>query len=189
MPNMNIGRAQVDVIVPCYNYGRFLAQCIDSALSQHVPVRVLIIDDASQDCTEQVGRSLAAQHKEVEYRRHSANKGHIATYNEGIEWLESEYMILLSADDMLAEGSLSAVLPILVAYPAMTLLYGQAVKFVDAPPVLPPPAMPPHFTIIQGWRFIEELCRTNENPVASPAAAIVRTSTQRQVGGYLGSGH
>ena len=38
--------SRVDVIVPCYNYGRFLRECVESILSQPVEVRVLIIDDA-----------------------------------------------------------------------------------------------------------------------------------------------
>src|SRR6185312_15605269 len=40
----------VDVVVPCYNYARFLQECVGSVLSQDgVDVRVLIIDDASID--------------------------------------------------------------------------------------------------------------------------------------------
>ena len=51
----------VDVIVPCYNYGRFLRECVESVLDQDgVDVRVLIIDDASADDTPDVGRALAA---------------------------------------------------------------------------------------------------------------------------------
>ena len=46
--------SRVDVIVPCYNYGRFLRECVESVLSQPVDVRVLIIDDASTDDTPQV---------------------------------------------------------------------------------------------------------------------------------------
>src|SRR5262249_2335677 len=75
--------ASVDVIVPCYNYGRFLEECVRSVLNQDgVDVKVLIIDDASSDNTPEVGRALAAADPRVEYRRHAANQGHIATYNE-----------------------------------------------------------------------------------------------------------
>ena len=42
--------SKVDVIVPCYNYARFLEECVRSVLDQSVKdVRVLIIDDASAD--------------------------------------------------------------------------------------------------------------------------------------------
>ena len=79
--------ARVDVIVPCYNYGRYLGGCVRSALDQGgVDVRVLVLDDASADDTEAVGRRLAERDRRVGYRRHPANRGHIATYHEGLDW-------------------------------------------------------------------------------------------------------
>ena len=43
------------MIVPCYRYGHYLRQCVESVLSQsHGDLRVLIIDDASPDHTEEV---------------------------------------------------------------------------------------------------------------------------------------
>ena len=69
----------IDVIVPCYNYGRYLRGCVESVLS-HERVwtsRVLIIDDASpgpHSC--QVGKKMGGQGQPaVEYRRHAANWG------------------------------------------------------------------------------------------------------------------
>ena len=87
--------ARVDVIVPCYNYGHFLEGCVESALRQEgVDVRVLIIDDASPDDTEVVGRRLAERDPRVTYRRHAVNQGHIATYNEGLlEWADGDYAL------------------------------------------------------------------------------------------------
>src|SRR5205085_7222234 len=52
--------APADVIVPCYRYGHFLEGCVRSALAQTgVEDRVLVLDDASPDDTEAVGRRLA----------------------------------------------------------------------------------------------------------------------------------
>jgi glycosyltransferase involved in cell wall biosynthesis len=45
----------VDLVIPCYNYARFLSQCVNSVLEQDgVEVRGLIIDDCSSDNSEQV---------------------------------------------------------------------------------------------------------------------------------------
>lgn len=88
--------SSVDVIVPCYRYGHFLRQCVESVLNQSMRnVRVLIIDDTSPDNTAEVAAELAKEDPRVTFVRHSVNKGHIATYNEGIDWASSEYMLIL----------------------------------------------------------------------------------------------
>src|SRR5262245_9653241 len=92
--------SSVDVIVPCYRYGHFLRECVESVLTQsHKHVRVLILDDASPDNTSEIGAELAREDPRVGLVRHQFNKGHIATYNEGIDWVSADYMLLLSADD------------------------------------------------------------------------------------------
>src|SRR4051812_4578035 len=100
--------SRVDVVIPCYNYGRYLAACVDSVLSQDgVDVRALIIDDASTDDSVRMARALAASDERVRLRCHPRNRGHIATYNEGLlEWADAEYLVLLSADDLLVAGAL-----------------------------------------------------------------------------------
>ena len=96
-------------MIPCYNYGRYLNDCVESVLSQlGVEVRVLIIDDASTDSTPQIASAFAARDQRVEFHRHDRNLGHIATYNEGLSLADSTYSVLLDADDMLTPGCLSA---------------------------------------------------------------------------------
>ena len=57
--------SRVDIVVPCYNYGRYLRQCVDSLLTQEgVDVRVLIIDDCSTDDSPEIARAIAL-HKEI----------------------------------------------------------------------------------------------------------------------------
>ena len=60
----------VTIVVPCYNYGRYLRQCVNSILVQDVDLNVDIIDDASTDDTESVGSALASEDQRVTYQRH-----------------------------------------------------------------------------------------------------------------------
>jgi glycosyltransferase involved in cell wall biosynthesis len=50
--------SSVSVVIPCYNYGHFLAEAVRSVLDDQegVDVRVLIIDDASPDGSAEVAR-------------------------------------------------------------------------------------------------------------------------------------
>lgn len=177
----------VDVVVPCHNYGNYLADCVISVLTQPVQVRVLIIDDASTDCTPEIGRELASRDSRVEFRRHEHNVGHIRTYNEGLEWISGDYFILLSADDMLVEGALGPVVRAFEDNSNIVLIYGQAIKFLGVKPAVDLAGFPIRLQETKGTDFIEKVCRECCNPIASPAAAIVRTRVQRDVGGYLSS--
>ena len=78
--------SRVNVVIPCYNYGEFLPECVASVLDDQpgCDVRVLIIDDASNDGSAVVAQGIAAADSRVEVIIHPVNKGHIATYNEGL---------------------------------------------------------------------------------------------------------
>ncbi len=177
--------ASVDVVIPCYNYGHFLRSCVGSVLSQAgVDVRALVIDDQSSDSTPQVGAELAAADPRVHFRRHAVNRGHIATYNEGLlEWASADYCLLLSADDLLVPGALARATALMEANPELGMTYGAALFFSDeASLVLPPDYDHAEHRVISSERFLEFCCLAG-NPVPTPTA-LVRTKLQHQVGGY-----
>lgn len=176
--------ACVDVIVPCYNYGRYLEECIHSALAQKdVDVRVLIIDDFSSDNTETVGTQLAAQNCRVIYKRHTSNQGHIATYNEGLDWASRDYTLLLSADDMLTPGALGRATRLMDSHPEVGMTYGDVIS--TSAPNFTSATIPTVYRteIIPGPVFIETSCRVCCTGVET-VTAVVRTSVQKAVGSY-----
>lgn len=178
---------RIDVVVPCYNYARFLRSCVESVLSQqHVDIRLLIIDDASSDDTALVADGLVAQDQRVEFRRHASNLGNIATYNEGIEWAAGDYFLLLSADDYVLPGSLVRAASVFAAHPEVVLTCGPA-AVVDGDelfPQIPFQGERASYNIMAGQDFIEATCsNSSNNPIWTPTA-VVRTSAQKVVGGY-----
>lgn len=175
----------VGVFVPCYNYARFLDDCVRSILDQSgVDVSVLIIDDASTDRTPEVGARLALDDR-VEYRRHATNKGHLATYNEGIEWASRQYTVLLSADDLLTDGSLERATTALEANPEAGFAYGRVLVWQHGQPKPTPRRNggPVPFEVRTGGDWIEGVCKDGWNHIFSPEV-VVRTSVQKEVGGY-----
>ena len=178
--------SRVDVIIPCYKYGRYLRGCVESVLAQPgVDVRVLILDDASPDQTPEVAAELVTQDRRVEYRRHATNQGHIATYNEGLlGWADGNYVLLLSADDLLAPGPVRAT-RLMDEHPGVGMTYGLSVVLEGdgVPQDGPPPAQRYDCQIVESSQFLEYACVTRCNPVPTPTA-VVRTQLQKKVGGY-----
>lgn len=177
--------SSVDVIVPCYRYGHFLTQCVESVLTQTGPdIRVLIIDDASPDNTGEIANSLAARDTRVTVSRHPSNRGHLATYNEGIDWASADYMLILSADDYLLPGALGRAAGLMDEHGKVGLAFGNAIR-LDAQGKMSSatrrPSADGSFTILSGHEFVEECGASNIVP--SPCA-VVRTKLQKQIGGY-----
>src|SRR5690348_7689033 len=101
----------IDVAIPNYNYGRYLRECIDSALMQDVEnLRVLVIDNASTDESRDIAREIARADPRVEIRLREQNLGPHASFNEAIDWAASDYFTILCSDDCLAPGALRSAM-------------------------------------------------------------------------------
>jgi hypothetical protein len=178
-------RRTVSVVIPCYNYGRYLPDCLRSVLDQEgVDVRVLVIDDASPDDSAQVALRLAAEDKRVETRIHEVNKGHIATYNEGLlEWADGDYSVLISADDLMAPGSLVRAMAVMEANPHVGFVYGHAARWQDDQPLPLPRVKSKGVTVWPGLEWLGIMCRLGHTVISAPEV-VVRTSVQQKIGGY-----
>jgi glycosyltransferase involved in cell wall biosynthesis len=178
--------SSVDVVVPCYRYGHFLRQCVESVLNQcGVDVRVLIIDDASPDNTAEIAAALVKDDPRVNFIRHSENKGHIATYNEGIEWASADYMLILSADDYLLPGALSRAVNLMDAHPEVGFAFGNVIELRDGGIKKPVrsqlEAALTSDRILTGLEFIK---LSGPNCLVATCTAVVRTLLQKLLGGY-----
>jgi hypothetical protein len=176
--------ATVDVIVPCYKYGHFLRECVESVLAQSLrTVRVLIIDDASPDATAEVATQLMREDPRVAFIRHAANRGHIETYNEGIEWASADYMLLLSADDVLLPGALMRATRFMDDRKEVGLIHGGWVDYHLMASLSPLDDEDGTWHLSSGAAFLTQICATGQNPICTPTA-IVRTTLQKGLGGY-----
>jgi hypothetical protein len=178
-------RPTVSVVIPCYRYGRFLPDCVRSVLEQEgVDVRVLIIDDASPDASADVADGLAERDDRVEVRRHRVNRGHIATYNEGLlEWAQGDYSVLISADDLLTPGALARATAVLEADPQIGFVYGHAAWWRDDQPLPQARVEGKGLTRWSGLEWLRVVSRLGHSVISSPEV-VVRTSLQQELGGY-----
>lgn len=174
----------VSVIVPCYHYGHLLEGCLASVLEQEgVRVQALIIDDCSSDGSDMVARALAERDPRVEFRRHERNAGLIATANEGLEWARGDYVVLLSADDLLVPGALARATSVMRQRPEVGFVYGRAQLAPEGRAIVPARGRWRATKVWSGADWIRLRCRSGYNCISSPEV-VVRGSIQRAVGGY-----
>ena len=182
-----IGMALVSIIIPCYNYGRLLAETLDSVAKQTYPHwECIIVDDGSVDNSRQVGE--AYQQRDARFRYiYQENKGMSAARNQGLAAARGEYIQLLDADDSLLNSKLEHQVAYLDTHPEVALVYGSVRYFRhDAPTQLSQsfdmqdePWMPE--TQGQGEALWGVLVEKN---IMAVNAALFRASLATAVGGF-----
>lgn len=178
--------ASVDVVIPCYQYGRYLGDCISSVLNQDIEdLRILIIDNASTDNSVEIAQQFAALDPRIEINARQRNTGATSSWNEGIDWATADYFLVLCADDRLAPGALKRATDIMDQHPDIIFTNGKAISvFSDNKlPIVENSSLAAPWNILSGHDFISRFCRTGMNRI-SGCTAVVRTAAQKEAGHY-----
>lgn len=116
----------VSVIIPNYNYARFLPQAIDSALAQtYAPVEIIVVDDGSQDASLEVLKSYGARIRWIAQQ----NQGVAAARNHGVRLSQGRYLAFLDADDYWLPAKLERQMARFFQDPELGLVYCGADEF------------------------------------------------------------
>lgn len=98
---------RVSVVITTYNRCQLIGRAIESALDQVWPeLEVLVVDDASTDCTPDLMR---ASYPHVRYVRQDPNRGVCAARNRGLREASKPWVVFLDDDDTLLPGALSRI--------------------------------------------------------------------------------
>jgi glycosyltransferase involved in cell wall biosynthesis len=113
-------------VVPCFNYGRYLGEAVESLLSQQPSPLVIVVDDGSTDPS--TDRALKQLPSGVEVLR-LPNRGVARARNAGLAAATTPYVLTLDADDRLAPGALSTLRRALEQHPDAGFAYGDQLFF------------------------------------------------------------
>ncbi len=113
----------LSVVVPCYNYGRYLMDCIASLVGGNsslgkVPgqtlqsLEIVIVDDASTDNSMEFIKQVTDISKGIRAFHLDKNVGTARALNFGIERCYGKYITFLSADDMREPDSLEKLVEV-----------------------------------------------------------------------------
>ena len=119
---MSAPSALISVIIPCYNAQAYLAEAINSALSQsYTHIEVLVIDDGSTDDSARIANCYKNE-KRLIYL-HQKNSGLSSARNLGIERSAGLYIALLDADDQWEPHKLSRQMEIFQTAPLCGMVF------------------------------------------------------------------
>ncbi len=179
------GNPLVSIIIPCYNYGRYLPATIDSLLAQtYSNWECLLINNASSDNTKEVCKRYQSSDKRFQYFE-TDNKGPAAARNKGLREAKGEYIQFLDADDLLEEDKLQVQVDFLQTHRNTDLAYGEVRYFTDENPSLrklslwhPDRQWMPEISG-QGYKLIKALVKYNIMTIHAP---IFRASVLHECG-------
>src|SRR5215813_804614 len=125
------GEPLVSVVTPAYNEERYIAECIESVLSQtYSHWEHAIVDNCSTDGTLQIARHYAARDPRIRVMTNDSFVPVIANYNIAFRQVsqESKYCKLVAADDWIYPDCLEKMVHLAEAHPSVAIV--GAYKFV-----------------------------------------------------------
>jgi Glycosyl transferase family 2 len=162
---------QVSVVLPLFNYARFVRHAIESVVaSEGVVADLVIVDDHSNDDSLRVVRGAMADFDGFPIRlvAQSANRGPSPTRNTGFDHARADLVFVLDADNTIFPSGLHDLVNV-IDEEGTAFSYGMIEKFGDSSDVV---------SYIP-WD-LERL--TQQNYI--DAMALVRKTIWREIGGY-----
>ncbi len=166
----------VSVIIPNYNYGRFLGGTIESVLGQTYPrVEVIVIDDGSTDESDTVRRRYEGRVQWLTQQRCGVS----AARNRGVRESRGELVAFLDADDVWLSEKLNRQVQRWLAEPSLGLVHCGAQIVDEAGAFL-------HVRLdgLEGW-LAPAMLRLPRSPIlAIGSGVLVPRSACEAVGGF-----
>lgn len=136
------GEPLLSVVVPVYNTGVFLRNCIDSLLMQaYAQIEILVIDDGSTDDSPEISLEYEKRYPNLRVVR-QPNMGLSEARNTGIKHAEGRFIAFVDSDDYIDPGMYQSLMNALEHSNASIAMCGIKKRDVNGREILPRPAMP-----------------------------------------------
>jgi glycosyltransferase involved in cell wall biosynthesis len=158
------------VIIPCYNQGQFLQECLDSVFAQtQQPSEVIVVNDGSTDEVTKKIFDSGVLDKTVKLIEHPVALGLSAARNAGIQKASGTYILPVDADDKIAPNYIEHATSVLSLNPKIGIVCGDVSFFGTR-------SGKTDFPEFSKWRM------TIDNCIIS--GSIFRKSDWERIGGY-----
>ncbi|MBR4650518.1 MAG: glycosyltransferase [Prevotella sp.] len=117
---------RISIIIPCYNSAQWVAETIQSVLSQTIEDwECIIVNDGSTDNSLEIIKSYAEKDNRIRYID-KKNEGVAIARNTAIASAQGEYILPLDADDLIAPTYVEKALKYFEEHPSTKLVYCEA---------------------------------------------------------------
>ena len=121
----------ISVLIPSYNYGRFIEQSVDSVLAQtYENFEVIVTDNRSTDATMQILRERYGSDPRVRIFENETNIGLVANFNRALSHARGQFVVWLCADDWFLSNHLARLEEVFAHHPALDVVYTN-IYFAD----------------------------------------------------------
>jgi len=135
------GQPLVSVVVPCFNHGRYLEECLESIARQTYPaIETIVVDDSSDNPETIASIERLAGNPDIRVVRLPVNSGPSAARNAGVARARGRYILPVDADNLLLPDSVERLVAHLQgAGEAVGFIYpsheyfGNRLDFFEAP--------------------------------------------------------
>lgn len=183
---------KVSVVIPNYNYARFLERRLRSVLDQtYRDFELIYLDDASTDDSEAVFARFRDDPRIRAYRNPENSGSAYRQWNAGVGLSRGEYVWVAQADDFAEKEFLATLVPLLDRHPSVGLAYCQSLAVDEEGRPLYSMASRTEFLDRERWRndFLNDgrdECRRYllfRNTIPNLSAVVFRREVFEQAGG------
>ena len=161
---------KVSVVVPCYNGERFIAQTLESILSQtHENIEIIVVDDGSTDATPAIVQGVPDER--VRYLRQE-NADVSKARNSGLSKAGGRLVVFIDSDDLLTPDFLESRIGFLDSHPEFQGCCG-AVTLIDEDGT----SLPGEY---RGAQDVEDVLFFRPSTITCPSNYVFRTSLLKQ---------
>jgi glycosyltransferase involved in cell wall biosynthesis len=112
--SLESGVPKVTILIPSYRHEKYIHAAITSVLIQtFTDFELIVIDDASPDKSWDVIQGF--DDPRIRTFRHEANRGAVATLNEGLRLARGQYISILNSDDIYHPSRLETLVALVEA--------------------------------------------------------------------------
>lgn len=119
----------VSIIIPSYNQGKYLEECLDSIIVQSYEFwEAIVVDDGSTDNTAELMATLLKKDERIKFIS-KKNGGVSSARNEGIRQAGGKYILPVDGDDKIAQNLLEQSVAVFEQQKNVGLVFSQVQHF------------------------------------------------------------